>query len=230
VRMLDKNGQSLEPGGGALEKLARIDLQGLEPCLKKIKFVAAADVINPLIGINGAARVFGPQKGASPQQVKRLAAGLAKFARIIERDTGVDVRRLPYSGAAGGLGAGLRSFVGAELRSGAETVAQAIGLRKIIRQSALVITGEGRVDRQTAQGKAPSRVAEIARDLNRPVFAFCGVLGPGWETLGRAGLAAIFPMSETGSSAPDAKAAYRRLRDLATRVGRLLIECGSAED
>ncbi len=227
ARLLDRCGRTLAPGGGALEKLARIDLHGLEPRLKKTKFIAAADVTNPLLGVNGAARVFGPQKGASPQEVEHLAAGLVRFARIVARDIGADVRNLRHAGAAGGLGAGLRAFLGAELRSGAETVARAIGLKKIIRQSVLVITGEGRVDRQTAQGKAPARVAEIARELGRPVFALCGVLGPGWETLGRAGFAAIFPMSEAEADVLDKKTSYALLRDLAERIGRLLIECGN---
>ena len=226
----DRNDLPLAPGGGALEGLARIDMSGLDPRLKKVKFIAAADVDNPLLGAKGAARVFGPQKGASPDQVRRLDAGLARLARIMRRDVGVDVRGLRHAGAAGGLGAGMAAFLGAELRSGAETVAEAICLKKIIRRSDLVITGEGRVDGQTMHGKAPARVAEIAAEAGRPVFVLCGVLGDGWERLDKTGVSAVFPMREAGEGTPDTKTAYGELRGLAREVGRLLIECADAAD
>lgn len=138
------------------------------------QILAAVDVRNPLLGDRGATRVFGPQKGASPDQLKLLERALATLSQVVARDLGVDFRDAPGAGAAGGLGFGLMSFCGAKMRWGFDIVAEAIQLRDKIRGADVVITGEGRLDAQTLEGKGPARVAEIARESNKPVFAIVG--------------------------------------------------------
>jgi glycerate kinase len=138
------------------------------------KIVAAVDVKNPLLGENGATRTFGPQKGASPEQLETLERGLAKLADAVGRDLGCDFRNMPGAGAAGGLGFALMSFCGAEVLAGFDVVADTIGLKEKIKHADIVITGEGKLDRQTLQGKAPAGVARLARNCGKPVFAIVG--------------------------------------------------------
>lgn len=138
------------------------------------KITAAVDVQNPLLGDRGATRVFGPQKGATPEQIELLENALAKLADTITRDLGCDFRDAPGAGAAGGLGFGLLSFCGAEIRSGFGVVAEAIGLENMIASADVVITGEGRLDAQTEEGKAPAEVAKLARAKGKRVYAIVG--------------------------------------------------------
>jgi glycerate kinase len=160
ARLLDDHERPVGPGGGALTGLARADLGGLDPRLHSCHIEAAADVDSPLLGELGAAAAFGPQKGATELQVERLAAGLRRLAEVLERDAGVppDLRELAGSGAAGGCGYGLAA-AGATLVPGAALVAGIVGLDHAIAAADLVITGEGRLDRQTSAGKAPMEVA-----------------------------------------------------------------------
>jgi glycerate kinase len=136
--------------------------------------VAAADVRNPLLGPRGAARTFGPQKGGTPEQLELLEGGLKRLADVVTRDLGCDFRETPGAGAAGGLGFGLMTFCGASVKSGFEVVAEFVELRAAIEESDAVITGEGRLDEQTLEGKAPAGVAGLARQLGKPVFAIVG--------------------------------------------------------
>lgn len=138
------------------------------------KVVAAADVRNPLLGPRGATRTFGPQKGGTPEQLEILESGLKRLADIVARDLGCDFRDTPGAGAAGGLGFGLMTFCGAPVKSGFEIVADFVGLRSAIEEADAVITGEGRLDEQTLEGKAPAGVARLARQLGKPVFAIVG--------------------------------------------------------
>jgi len=138
------------------------------------KIVAAVDVRNPLLGENGAARVFGPQKGATPDQIKILERALAKLAEVVAEQFGFDYRNKPGAGAAGGLGFGLMSFCGATIRPGFDVVAESIGLEAKMKDVDLVITGEGSLDRQTLEGKTPAGVARLARKLGKRVFAMVG--------------------------------------------------------
>jgi glycerate kinase len=176
VRFLDKHGHEItEPGtGGMLDRIAKIDIKGLEPRVRKTKIVVASDVNNPLFGKNGAAYVFGPQKGATPAMVKKLDANLKHFAKLIKKDLRKDVTKLKGAGAAGGLGAGLVAFTRAKLKSGIDIVVEATALPEYIKGADLVITGEGRVDFQTAFGKTPAGVAKAARKLNVPTVAIGG--------------------------------------------------------
>jgi glycerate kinase len=176
ARLMDASGHDLPPGGAALLHLDRIDLAAIDPRLREVPIRVASDVRNPLCGPEGAAAVFGPQKGASPDDVITLDAALRRFADVVHRDTNIDVTLIEGSGAAGGLGAGLVAAAGATIEPGFPIVAEAINLRDRIAVADLVITGEGRLDSQTAFGKAPAGVAAIARDLGKPVIAIAGSL------------------------------------------------------
>jgi glycerate kinase len=173
--LLDEAGLELPPGGLALKRLARIHVGGVHANWKEAAVEVACDVTNPLTGPHGASAVYGPQKGATPEMVAELDAALHHFAEIIRRDLGVDVEPLPGAGAAGGLGGGLVAFVGAQLRPGAEMVMEALRLDERLRGAHLVITGEGRIDSQTARfGKGPAAVARHAKNAGVPVIAIGG--------------------------------------------------------
>lgn len=180
MRFLDEWGDEVPDGGEGLERIARIDASRLDERVRATPTVVASDVMSPLLGPEGAAAVFGPQKGATPQQVAVLERGLAVLAGRIGRDLGIDVRDLPGAGAAGGAGAMLLAL-GATLRSGAEVVLGAIGFDERLAEADLVVTGEGRLDRSTLAGKAPAVVARRAREAGVPCAALCGVsdLEPG---------------------------------------------------
>jgi glycerate 2-kinase len=176
VRLLDQRGAELPPGGACLRELARLDLSGLDPRLMEVKIIAACDVENPLIGVHGASMVFGPQKGASPQDVKLLDAALRHYGRLVTEACGRDVINAPGAGAAGGLGAGLLAFCHAELKRGIDIVLDATGFDEDLAVADLVITGEGKVDAQTRFGKAPAGVLRRARAAGKPVVALAGVI------------------------------------------------------
>jgi glycerate kinase len=223
VRFLDAQGRELPEGGGSLPKLARIDLRRLDPRLKHVEVTAACDVDNPLCGPRGAARVYGPQKGATPAMVKTLDTGLKRLAAVIKRDLGVEVAHLPGAGAAGGLGAGLVAFLHARMRSGVGIVIDAIDLRRKLQDCDLVITGEGRLDGQTAFGKAPAGVARTAKSLGLPVIAICGSLGADAAKVRSAGIDACFSALEELIPAADlSRRAPGMLERCAEQVGRIL--------
>lgn len=194
VRLLDSAGQALAPGGAALAQLAEIDLSGLDPRLAQVAVLVAADVDNPLCGPHGASAVFGPQKGASPEQVCLLDAALAHYAARMAAALGTDHSTEPGAGAAGGLGFAARALLGARFRPGIEVVAELCGLADAMQGAALVITGEGRLDAQTLHGKTPLGVARIARAASVPVLALAGSLGEGYQRLYTAGITAAFSL------------------------------------
>jgi glycerate kinase len=179
VRFLDAGGRELPEGGAALVRLARIDLSGLDPRLAEASILVACDVDNPLCGPRGASAVYGPQKGATPQVVAELDGALAVMAAVATSATGRDIALSPGAGAAGGLGAGLLFFTPASLRPGVSIVLETTGFEVLIQGADLVITGEGRTDFQTAMGKAPVGVAEVARRHGVPVICLSGGLGDG---------------------------------------------------
>lgn len=191
VRFLNDDNNELPLGGSALNDLARIDLSKIDPRLKKIKILAACDVDNPLFGPLGASTVFGPQKGATPENVIQLDHGLKKFAQISKQVTGKDVAHYPGAGAAGGLGAGLLLFTNAQLRPGVQIVLESIGFEETIKQADLVITGEGSTDYQTAYGKTPVGVAGMARQHGIPTVCLSGGLGKGHEKVMQFGINGI---------------------------------------
>lgn len=223
VRFLDADGRAIGRGGGALARLARIDMRRLDPRLAAVEVEVACDVDNPLIGPRGAARVYGPQKGATPAAVETLDAGLANLAECVARDVHTSIRDIPGSGAAGGLGGGLLAFARATLRPGVDIVIDAVQLERRLRGCALVITGEGRMDYQTACGKTPTGVAKTAKRLGLPVIAICGSLGENPQAVHAAGIDVFFSSLET--SIAESEIPIRgpaMLTACAEQVGRLL--------
>lgn len=194
VRFLDERGEPLGDGGAALAGLHAIDLAGLDPRLAAVEVEVAADVNNPLCGEHGASAVFGPQKGASPEQVRQLDAALARYAEVAARTLGQDHSLFPGVGAAGGLGFAARAFLKARFRPGVELVAEVSGLAEALRGADLAITGEGRLDEQSLHGKTPIGVARLAREAGVPLIALAGSLGKGYGRLHQAGIAAAFSL------------------------------------
>lgn len=195
-RLLDGSGHELERGGAALARLQSIDPSGFDHAWSAIVVRVACDVTNPLTGPLGASAVYGPQKGADPEMVRRLDAALARFSDVIERDLGTKVSDVPGAGAAGGTGAGLIAFLAAELVPGAPLVVEAAGFDEHLKGASLVITGEGRADEQTAYGKAPGEVARRAHAAGVPVLLLAGSKGPGWEALNSLGVTAVVTLRE----------------------------------
>lgn len=196
ARLLDAAGRDLPPGGAALAALDHIDVSGLDRRVKAVEVIVASDVTNPLCGPQGASAVYGPQKGATPEMVAELDAALAHYAAVVKRDLGADVAEVPGAGAAGGLGAGLLAFLGARLQPGAVMVLEAVDFARHLAGAALVITAEGRLDDQTAYGKAVAAVAAAAHAHGVPVVVLAGGLMPGYETLYAHGVDAVLPIPD----------------------------------
>lgn len=210
--LLDASGAELTDGGGALASLDRIDASGLDPRLAAVEVVVASDVTNPLCGPRGAAATYGPQKGADAATVAALDAALDRYGRAIEAATGRLVADLPGAGAAGGTTAGLLGFTPARVRPGVEVVAELAGLAAALESADLVITGEGRADEQTLQGKAAIGVATLARSRSTPVVLLCGALGPGASALDAAtAVAVVQPIAEGPADLASAMADTERL-------------------
>ncbi len=193
-RFLDSRGRLVPGGVQGLERLAKIDASRLHPSLRKTKFVAACDVKNSLCGPRGSAKVYGPQKGATPSMIPRIDRALDRFAKIVKRDLKKSVRDVPGAGAAGGAGAGAIAFLNAALKPGIEIVTEILDLRKKMKGANLVITGEGKIDSQTKFGKTPFGVAKVAREQKIPVIAFCGMLDATPRELKTIGIRAAYPL------------------------------------
>jgi glycerate 2-kinase len=223
AKLLDAQGQPLPPGGAALAQLAQIDVSGLDPRLAHTEILVACDVTNPLNGPQGASAVYGPQKGATTSMVQQLDAALAHYANVLAQQLGRAVAAVPGAGAAGGTGAGLMAFLGAQLRPGFALVAEAVGLAAQIAQADWVVTGEGKIDEQTQFGKVPFGVAQLATVHQKPVLAFAGTIGAGAEALYGHGLLGIFPIVDRPMPLAQAiEQAPALLERAAERVGRLL--------
>jgi glycerate kinase len=227
ARFLDGDGKELSPGGGALGQLARLDLDGLSPVLAEVGLTVASDVTNPLLGELGAAATYGPQKGAFPEQVARLDANLAHFADVLEATVDRSFREVPGSGAAGGTTAGLLAiadrFGSFEIRPGVEVMMELAAFEAELAAADLVLTGEGRIDAQTAHGKTALGVARRARQAGRPCIAFGGAVTPeGIAALGAVDCTAV-PVSEGPGTVEAAIAAgIVPVERAAERVARLV--------
>lgn len=222
-RLLDEAGRALVPGGGSLGALERIVASDFMRDHREVEFIAACDVTNPLCGPSGASFVYGPQKGATQEQVWQLDSNLEHLAAVIKRDLGADVKDLPGAGAAGGLGAGVMAFLGAELRAGFEIVSSLLDLERKIQEADLIITAEGRVDLQTLRGKVPAGVAALAGKYNKPVLVMTGTVGEGAEKLYEKGVTAIVPLTDAPMTLEDAKRnAPRLLHNAVHRTMKIL--------
>ena len=174
VSFLDADNREVGFGGKYLDKIVRIDISNLDPRIRETELVVMSDVTNPLCGENGAAVVYGPQKGATEEEIAILDKGLARLAELICQMNLPDIRNLPGAGAAGGLGGGLVSFLGAEIRPGIKAILEIADFEKSVQWADLILSGEGRIDGQSANGKVVSGIAEIAGKYNVPVIAICG--------------------------------------------------------
>ena len=176
AKFYDATGSEFLPVGGTLSHIARIDVSGMNPLLKDVEIITMCDIDNPLCGVTGASAVFGPQKGATPEQVGMLDAGLAHLAVVIKRDLGVDVLNLPGGGAAGGMGAGMVAFFGSKLQMGTQTVLDTAHFDDLVRDADLVFSGEGCFDAQSLHGKVVVGVASRCKAARTPLIAVAGVI------------------------------------------------------
>ena len=216
ARLLAADGNDLPPGGAALARLDRIDVSGFDNRLAGASIEVACDVNNPLCGPTGASAIFGPQKGASADDVAELDAALNRFGEIAKRDLGSDVSEIPGAGAAGGLGAGLMAFANAQLRLGADIVLEAVGLDEKLDGADLVIVGEGQFDRSTVFNKSPVAVAQRARQRGIPVIGIAGSLGAGYREVHEHGIDAVFSLVNGPMTLSEAMADTERLVSTAT--------------
>ena len=173
-QFLDKNRKALGQGGEMLSQIVHIDRQNVHPSLKNAHFIVACDVQNPFYGPNGAAAVYARQKGADDAMIEELDRGMRSFAQVILKETGRDISNIPGSGAAGGMGGGMLAFLNAELRSGADLLLDLSQFESKIADADLIITGEGRIDRQSLMGKIPGKILEIGKRKGIPVIAIAG--------------------------------------------------------
>lgn len=194
ARFLDERGQMIAWGGAALASVAQVDLSQLDARLANVPIQVACDVDNPLCGERGASAVFGPQKGATPQQVTQLDHALAHFAAVVRSQLALDIASHAGAGAAGGMGGGLMLLPQVQMQSGVQIVAEAVRLAERLRDADLVITGEGRMDGQSIHGKTPIGVARVAKQFDKPVIALVGSLGEGYEAVYAHGIDAVFPI------------------------------------
>ncbi len=220
AKFYNEKNEEVIPDGKALEKIVSTDFSSLTPLLEKANIRVACDVDNPLCGENGCSAIYGPQKGATPEIVKAMDNSLCNFAKLSNKE---DVALMAGSGAAGGLGFALCGFCGAKLESGITLVLDLIGIGDSLKDSSLVITGEGKIDGQSVRGKVPVGVASLAEKYNLPVIAIAGDIGEGTEVLYDRGISAI--VSTTNAAMPLAKAMARSLElteDAAFRTWHLI--------
>lgn len=225
VRFLDENDEDAGEGGQALAKVARIDVSGMNPLLKECHIQVACDVNNPLCGENGSTYVYGPQKGVTEDMKKTLDEAMAHFARVTSETLENDYMNTPGAGAAGGLGYAFLAYTGAALTPGIELILDAVGLEEELSSADVVVTGEGRLDFQTAMGKAPVGVARLAKKYNAKVIAFAGSVTKEATACNKEGIDAFFPILRsvcTLAEAMDPVAARNNMTATVEQVFRLL--------
>ncbi|EMQ68850.1 glycerate kinase [Vibrio cholerae] len=224
ARFTNADGDPIQLTGGGLRELTHIDLQDFDPRLLHCDILVACDVNNPLCGDKGASSVFGPQKGATPEDVQLLDGTLRQFGLLTEKVTGKMVLESAGAGAAGGMGAALLAYTQARLRPGIEIVLETVQLAHQVSDADLVITGEGRIDSQTVHGKTPMGVAKVAKRFDVPVLALCGCTGDNYQAVYQCGIDAVFAAVPRAMSLEDAlKESDFNLADLAENVARLWV-------
>lgn len=223
VRFLDSSGHVIPPQtlcGGMIHRIATIDTTTLDPRLKHVRITAACDVTNPMTGLEGAAHVYGPQKGATPEQVEQLDRNLRHMAKLFREALGRDVEHTPGAGAAGAMGAGLMAFLGAELRPGIAIVLDAVCFDRRVRGASLCLTGEGKLDAQSLAGKVCAGVARAAKAQGVPTVALVGATGEGIEKSRELGIVAVRVIGEGLTSEESMRQAAPLLTAAAERVAR----------
>ncbi|ENM3733765.1 glycerate kinase [Vibrio cholerae] len=224
ARFTNADGDPIQLTGGGLRELTHIDLQDFDPRLQNCDILVACDVNNPLCGDKGASAVFGPQKGATPEDVQLLDGALRQFGLLTEKVTGKMVLDSAGAGAAGGMGAALLAYAQARLRPGIEIVLETVQLAHQVSDADLVITGEGRIDSQTVHGKTPMGVAKVAKRFDVPVLALCGCTGDNYQAVYQCGIDAVFAAVPRAMLLEDAlKESDFNLADLAENVARLWV-------
>ncbi|MCX9463899.1 glycerate kinase [Vibrio cholerae] len=224
ARFTNADGDPIQLTGGGLRELTHIDLQDFDPRLLHCDILVACDVNNPLCGDKGASAVFGPQKGATPEDVQLLDGALRQFGLLTEKVTGKMVLESAGAGAAGGMGAALLAYTQARLRPGIEIVLETVQLAHQVSDADLVITGEGRIDSQTVHGKTPMGVAKVAKRFDVPVLALCGCTGDNYQAVYQCGIDAVFAAVPRAMLLEDAlKESDFNLADLAENVARLWV-------
>lgn len=220
AELRDADGNPVAPGGGALERLEKIDVSGLDPRLADTRVLLATDVANPLLGPRGAATVFGPQKGATPDEVVLLERGLTRLADLVEQASGVLVRDRAGCGAAGGVGASAVPYLHAEIGSGADLVLDLLGFDKLATGADLVLTGEGKWDAQSGAGKAPARVAARAWAVGADVALVAGSIEASGVDLDALGITQSCALTDLE---PDHERALRNAADLVARASATVV-------
>lgn len=205
VRFLDADGAEVSPDGKGLGRITRIDDTGVSEIVRNLKITIACDVKNPLAGENGAAHIFGPQKGATPEMVEMLDSNILHYNSVLTAHTGVEHKDMSGMGAAGGLGLSLVALLGAEMKPGIELILDTAGFDDNVAGADLVLTGEGKIDGQSKQGKVPVGVANRARRANVPAVALVGDVGAGYEELYDEGITAIFSTNKAAVPYSEAK-------------------------
>ena len=216
----DEDGNTFVPTGATLSKIKKIDISPLKKLLEGVEIVAMCDIDNPLYGPTGAAYVFSPQKGADKETVKLLDDNLRAGAEIVKAELGADVSDLPGAGAAGGMGAGMVAFFGAELKAGIDTVLDTVGFETIAADADLVFTGEGKIDSQSLRGKVVIGIAQRAKKIALPVVAIVGDIGDNMGPAYDMGVSAIYSINRVAVEFPKAK--LRSKSDLALTVDTVL--------
>lgn len=223
VKLLDQEGKEVGFGGGELKKIVKIDISCMDNRLSDTKVLVASDVNNPLCGPQGASKIYGPQKGATPEVIEELDKSLAFFAELIKRDLNKEVKDIPGAGAAGGLGASLMAFLNAELRPGIEIIIEIVKIEQIIRESDLLITGEGRIDAQSVFGKVPFGLGKMAKKYNVPVIAIVGEIGEGFSQIYEYGINSIMSIISKAISIDEAMQMSKSLlKDATERMMRII--------
>ncbi|ENM3752719.1 glycerate kinase [Vibrio cholerae] len=224
ARFTNADGDPIQLTGGGLRELTHIDLQDFDPRLQHCDILVACDVNNPLCGDKGASAVFGPQKGATPEDIQLLDGALRQFGLLTAKVTGKMVLESAGAGAAGGMGAALLAYTEARLRPGIEIVLETVQLAHQVSDADLVITGEGRIDSQTVHGKTPMGVAKVAKRFDVPVLALCGCTDHNYQAVYQCGIDAVFAAVPRAMSLEDAlKESDFNLADLAENVARLWV-------
>lgn len=220
VRFFERDGKPFVPVGETLIEIARIDKNGLDSAFENVEIVTMCDIDNPLTGPEGAAAIFSPQKGADSKMVEALDHGLKHLAEIVQKDFGLDIDKIPGSGAAGGMGGGMVAFFGARMEMGIEVVLDTVAFNQLVQSADLIFTGEGKIDRQSLRGKVVIGVARRAKSLGIPVFAFVGDIGDDIEDVYAQDVSGIFSINRV--AVPFAEAKERAESDLALTVDNVL--------